>query len=132
MEKKDRKKALAEWNNIVKEYPAFARALLVQQAILMESSAHGDKSVDNGMSKLLRSGLPVLFEDFWDHKINGEISQETLRQVEKEIAGGIFGCLAQPSRDPARCFGSEDDGWFDDPFAGGQVIPPVPPIPPMR
>ena len=133
MEKIDRKTALMEWNEILREHPMIARALLAQQAILIESSIHGFKLVDQSMSLLLESGLPVLFEDFWNHKVKGEISLETLHGVEKELAQGLIGCLTDSNRDPARCFGSEDDlRWFQDPFVGGKVLPSKPPIPPMK
>ena len=125
MKKADRKKAAKEWNEIVEKHPMFARVFLAQQAILMESSELGFRLVDRSMCQLLRTGLPVLFENFWIRKCKEEIGEVHV--------GGVIGCLTEGNRDPARCFGSDDpEGWFDDPLAGSQTLPPNPPIPTMR
>ncbi len=123
MKKADRKKAVMEWNEILKKHPSFARVFLAQQAILMESSELGFRLVDRSMCRLLKAGLPVLFEDFWLPKCAEEIREVHI--------GGVFECLTEGNRDPARCFGNDDsEGWFDDPLAGGRTLPPQNPVPP--
>ena len=118
MKKEDRKKIAQEWNEILKKHPSFARTFLAQQAILMEASEVGFRLVDRSMCQLLKAGLPVLFEDFWDRRCKQEISQVHI--------GGVIGCLTEGNRDPARCFGNDDpERWFDDPLAGGKTLPPI-------
>lgn len=125
MKKEDRKRVAQEWNEILEKYPSFARTFLAEQAILMEASEVGFRLVDRSMCQLLEAGLPVLFEDFWVHRCKQQIAQMHL--------GGIIGCLTEGNRDPARCFGTDDpEGWFDDPLAGGKILPPKPPVPPLR
>jgi hypothetical protein len=121
----DREKMLVEWNKLLQEHPTFARAFLVQQAILMEASELGYAFVDRSMCHLLDSGLPVLFEDFW--------AERCKTKVRAEIAiGGLVGCLTTGNRDPANCFDLDGpEGFFDDPLAGGRTLPPKPPIPPL-
>ena len=70
---------------------------------------------------IIAAGLPVLFKDYWEEKCKEEV-----REVQ---IGGILGCLLE-NRDPSRCFDLSHD-CFDDPFAGGLVIPPKPPVPPL-
>ena len=124
--KKDRERVAVEWKDILESHPTFARAFLAQQAILMEASELGYALVDRSMCKLLESGLPVLFEDFWISRCEPRVRGEF------EI-GGIIGCLSDTNRDPARCFGSDDpEGWFDDPLAGGRILPPKPPDPHIK
>jgi hypothetical protein len=126
MEKAERAEALKEWATILKNHPKFARTFLAQQAILIEASELGFRLVDRSMCQLLSVGLPVLFEDFWKTKCK-------IEHHEVQI-GGIIGCLTESrNRDPAGCFGNDDpEGWFDDPFAGEQTLPPKPPVPPIR
>ncbi|NOX88526.1 MAG: hypothetical protein GXO77_05835 [Calditrichaeota bacterium] len=126
MSKIDKKKLASEWADILKNHPSFARSFLAQQAILMDAAELGSMVVDKGMCLLLKSGLPVLFEKYWISRCK----QKVIKHIE---IGGIIGCLSETNRDPARCFANEDqDGWFDDPFAGGQVLPPLPPDPHIR
>src|SRR3989304_3548459 len=75
MNKKDREKATAEWKVILKNHPPFARVFLSQQAILMEASQLGFKLVDRSMCQLLRTGLPVLFEDYWAARCKQQVSE---------------------------------------------------------
>ncbi len=125
MKTAERKKAAVEWTGILKEHPAFARVFLAQQAILMELSELGSRVVDRSMCRLSKTGLPVLFEDFWVSKC-----REELREVQ---IGGVIGCLTERNRDPARCFDRDDpEEWFDDPLAKGRTLPPKPPIPPLK
>ena len=126
MNKADRKKAAVEWEQIMKDHPAFARVFLVQQAILMEAAELGAKVVDRSMGRLLGTGMPVLFEDFWVARC-----KQTLREV--RLSDQIE-CVTALNRDPARCFNLDpgDPPWFDDPFVGAQTLPPKPPIPPLK
>ncbi len=126
MNKADREKAAAEWKQIMKNHPAFGRVFLVQQAILMEAAELGAKVVDRGMCRLLSTGMPVLFEDFWITRC-----KQTLREV--RLSDQIE-CVTELNRDPARCFNLDpgDPPWFDDPFAEAQTLPPKPPIPPLK
>lgn len=120
----DRKEAVREWNTILRDHPLFARTFLVQQGILMEAAELGYAVVDRSICDLLAAGLPVLFEDYWRERC-----KVVYRRVE---VGGLIDCLTQSNRDPADCFGSDDlEGWFDDPFKDGRVLPPKPPIPPL-
>jgi hypothetical protein len=126
MNKVDRKKAADEWKQIMDNHPAFARVFLVQQAILMEAAELGAKVVDRAMSQLLSTGMPVLFEGFWTTRAKQTLSEVRLSdQIE---------CVTALNRDPARCFNLDpgDPPWFDDPFIGGQTLPPKPPIPPLK
>jgi len=126
MNKKDREKATAEWKVILKNHPTFARVFLSQQAILMEASQLGFKLVDRSMCQLLRTGLPVLFEDYWAARCKQQVGEIRLSdQLE---------CITELNRDPSRCFNLDpgDPPWFDDPLAGGHTLPPKPPIPPLK
>lgn len=108
-------------DEIVQNHPAFARAFLFEQAILMQASILGHKMVDQSMSKLIEAGLPVLFEDFWTAR-NEELTHDQV------LLEGLLGCLSDSSRDPSRCFPPLHD-FFDDPLAGGRVLPPKGPDP---
>jgi hypothetical protein len=123
MNTREREKAAAEWNVILKNHPTFARVFLSQQAILLEASQLGHTVVDRSMCQLLRAGLPVLFEDYWAARCEQRAGEIHLSdQLE---------CITALNRDPGRCF-DLDQGWFDDPLAGGRTLPPKPPIPPLR
>lgn len=123
MERAERTKRIEEWKEILREHPTFARSILAQQAILIEASGHYEL-IANRMCELLKTGLPVLYEDYWI-SLCEVVSEDVLYRTSSIIA-----CLRDSNRDPARCFGSDDpEGWFDDPFAGGQVLPPLPPDP---
>jgi len=123
MKMAQRKQIAAEWKSIMEKHPAFARSFLAQQAIMMEASELGYKLIDQLMCKILEAKLPLLFEDYWAKKC-----QELVR-IEP---GGVLGCLTEGNRDPARCFGTDDEeGFFKDPLAGGRTLPPKPPIPPL-
>lgn len=126
MNKAQRKVAAAEWKQILKDHSSFSRVFLSQQAILMEAAQLGSRVVDRGMHRLLKSGLPVLFEDFW-----AVTSEEIVGEI---YVSPMIECLTELNRDPARCFNldQDDQSWFDDPLAGGRVLPPKPPIPPLR
>lgn len=122
MNKKDRVKSAVEWKKLIKAHPAFARVFLSQQAILMELSQTGHEFVDKRMCQLLKSGLPVLFEDYWAARCT----------VAVEKLPPLLACITALNRDPGRCFNLDpagEEGWFDDPFAGGQTLPPKPPDP---
>lgn len=121
MEKLDRKKAEKEWSVILQNHPSFARTFLVQQSILIQSSQLGVRFVDINMCKLIASGLPVLFEDYW--------KKHCVERVGEIQIDGMIGCLTE-NHDPAQCF-DLSHGWFDDPLAEGRVIPPKPPFPPL-
>jgi hypothetical protein len=126
MNKADRKKAADEWKQVMKDHPAFAQVFLAQQAILMEAAELGAKVVDRAMSRLLSTGKPVLFEGYW-------AARNTLPFKEYRLSDQIE-CICTPNRDPGRCFNLDpsDTPWFDDPFAGGQTLPPKPPPGPLN
>jgi hypothetical protein len=120
MRKKDRERLAEEWKEILESHPTLARTFLAQHAILMGGSELGYALADRSMCKLLESGLPVLFEDFWVSRCEPRVRGEF------EI-GGIIGSFSDTNRGPARCFGSDDpEGWFDGPLAGGRILPPKP------
>ena len=121
MKKDGRKELTKEWNEIVQNHPGFARAFLFEQALLMQASILGYKMVGQSMSKLIGAGLPVLFEDFWTAR-NEELTHDRI------LLEGLLGCLTDSSRDPSRCFPPLHD-FFDDPLAGGRVLPPKEPDP---
>ena len=126
MNTKKRKEAMAEWKVILKNHPAFARVFLSQQAILIEASQLGFRLVDRSMCRLLKAGLPVIFEDYWTSRCKDQVGEIRLSdQLE---------CITALNRDPGRCFNLDpgDPPWFDDPLAGGQSLPPKPPIPPLK
>ncbi|MFH0728473.1 MAG: hypothetical protein V2B19_19315 [Pseudomonadota bacterium] len=120
MNKKGRGKAMADWKTLLKGHPAFARVFLAQQAMLIEASQLGFGFVDVRMSQILRTGLPVLFEDYWISRC---------KQTDEENLPPMVECITELNRDPARCFNLDPGGWFDDPLAGGQAFPPKPPNP---
>ena len=119
MKKTDRKQAEKEWSAILQNHPSFARAFLAQQSILIQSSELGFRFVDINMCKLIESGLPVLFEDYWKKHCGQRVGEVQI--------GGMIGCLTE-NHDPAQCC-DLSHGWFEDPLAEGKVIPPKPPIP---
>lgn len=57
--------AIAEWNEIRKRHPNFARAFLAQQAILLEASESSREVIEAGMSKLLELGVAFPFMEYW-------------------------------------------------------------------
>jgi hypothetical protein len=118
MIKKERDKATAEWKMILKNHPGFARVFLSQQVLLIEASQNGSRFVDMRMCQLVHSNLPVLFEDYW---------KDRCKYIVQENLSPTLECISELNRDPARCFGSDLDIWFDDPLAGGRVFPPEPP-----
>jgi hypothetical protein len=124
MDKSEKAAALKQWRKVLKGHPKFARAFLAQQAILMEASELGNRLVDARMCKLLELGFVIPFYEYWRERC-----KKPVRVVE---IGGILGCLAK-ARDPAECFSlPHEDEWFDDPLAGGRVLPPRPPVPPLK
>ena len=124
MKKDSRRELTKEWNEIVQNYPRFARAFLFEQVVLMQASILGYKMVDQSMSKLSKTGLPVLFQDFW-------LGQKEKLTHDQVVFDGLLGCLAELNRDPLRCFPPLND-MFEDPLAGGKVLPPRPPDPHYR
>jgi hypothetical protein len=113
----------AEWKVIMEKHPTFARSFLAQQVIMMEVSELGYRIIDKLMCKLVETKLPILFEDYWAKKC---------KQIVRVEPGGVIGCLTETNRDPAQCFGTDDEeGFFEDPLAGGKTLPPKPPIPPL-
>ena len=106
----DRTEILAEWNQMLESHPGFARALILQQAILIEASGLGSAIVDPRMCRALEAGIPMVFEGFWSSQCP-ELSNPP------PAIGGIIDCLSDSSRDPAGCL--ETDDWVDDPLASG-------------
>ena len=121
MKKSDRKALTKEWSEIMRSHPTFARSFLVQQAILMKASVTSDETVTESMVQLVETGLPVLFKDFWT-------TQDKTVVPGQVAVRGLLACLADSNRDPRRCFPPLHD-FFDDPLAGGQVLPPRGPNP---
>lgn len=99
------KRALAkEWKQLAKAHPRFARAIITEQVVLM---AVEREEIVTSICLLLRSGHPVLFQDFWKSRCN---------QITLEKPDGVIGCLTETHRDPADCFSSDSDTvFFDDP-----------------
>jgi hypothetical protein len=129
MRKDDRGKLAAEWNEIVKDHPAFAQLVLAEQIVLIEASQLGLRHVDDAMGWLLDAGLPVLFADYWERRRG---------QRFVVVVPDAFRCLRDWFRhpvhgSPADCFGTNnEEGWFDDPLTEERTIPPKPPVPPLR
>jgi hypothetical protein len=124
MNKKVREKMSVEWKKLLKNHPTLARVFLSQQAILIETSQLGVELVDRRMCQLLKTGLPVLFEDYWAHRCKQIVVEGNIPPILK--------CITELNRDPGRCFNLDPagpEGWFDDPFAGGRTFPPEPPDP---
>lgn len=126
MKTEERKKAMIEWNEIMKVHPIFSKSFLYQQAILMEASALGVKFIDKEMCRLIQSGLPVLFEDHWKKKCTYKLTEIRLSEM--------LECITKLNRDPGRCFNLDpgDPPWFDDPLKEGKVLPDKPPVPPLK
>jgi hypothetical protein len=106
-----------EWHTIMKKYPSFARAHIAQQAIMMEAVYSGDRMIVQRMSLLLDADVPLLFRGFWATQCQGLAMPEDLME-----ANSLLTCLTDQNRDPARCFSSAREDWFDDPFATGRPI----------
>ena len=129
--KKDQKKYSKEWEDIQKQYPAFARAHLAQQAILMEAIYRGDRLVARRMGEMLSwSDTAMIFRGYWDRQHRVQIKIEKLSPEILETVNPTLACIGQRNRDPPRCF-DLSHGWFEDPFAEGQT-PIEPPKPPIR
>lgn len=124
MRKTEKKKLAKEWKEILNNHPAFARVFLAQQAILIDASELGYQVIDRYMCDLLHAGLPVLFQEFWASRCK---KVNLIRPIHTTIT-----CLIESMkkhRDPARCFGTNDDGWFDDPRDYRRIgKPPIPPL----
>ncbi len=125
--KEAQQKHSKDWAEIQKQYPAFARAHLAQQAIMMEAVYLGDRVIAQRMCRLLeRANVVVVFRVFWERQCR-------LLNIPPDFGTGndLLDCLTEQNRDPARCF-DLSHGWFDDPFAGGQTLPPKPPDPHIK
>jgi hypothetical protein len=107
----------SEWNKIMKQYPSFARAHIAQQAIMMEAVSLGDRMVVQRMSQLLDADVPLLFRGFWELQCQELAMPEDLME-----ANSLLTCLTDQNRDPARCFSTDREDWFDDPFATDRPI----------
>ena len=107
------KKEIQEWKEILKKHPAFGRAFLAQQTILIEASEMGNRIIDSRMCDLLKAGLPVLFSEYWKKKCF--------------IRPGLLQCLMDNKQTPERCYPHGDEFWFEDPIT---LTPPV--IPPLK
>ena len=123
MQKSDKATALKEWREIMKKHPDFARVVLAQQAVLIEASQWGNRIVEDRMCKLVQAGLVFPFLEYW---------QERCKKAPPVDVGGVIGCI-MTAKNPASCFSLRgEDEWFDDPLAGGKVVPPRPPVPPLK
>jgi hypothetical protein len=110
-----------EWEQIQKQYPAFARAHLGQQAILMEAVYRGDRLIARRMSRLLRrSDIATLFGAFWERQRRIQVELEEISPEVLENVNPLLACITEKNKDPARCF-DLSRGWFEDPFAGGKT-----------
>jgi hypothetical protein len=109
MKKNAGSKVVSEWKLIMKNHPTFARVLLAQQAILIEASQRGDKSVDFDMFQVLNSELPVIFGNYWAER--GLQDFGSMR-----ISDQLSCILDSPDGDPAACFNiNPEDSWLDVP-----------------
>ncbi len=123
MNKKEKAAALKEWAGVMQQYPRFAKAMLAQQVMLIQMSQSGNRTLEWWMCKLIKLGFLVPFYEYWERRCKGPVMP-----IEP---GGVLECLAK-KKDPARCLSlPHEDEWFDDPLAGGWVMPPEPPIPPL-
>ena len=110
MRKADKTNAIdSEWKTIMKNHPGFARVLLAQQAILIESSQLGDKAVDYNMCQVLNSGMPVIFGNYWTDRGQQDFG---LLQISPQLS-----CILDSGDgNPAACFNMNPaDSWLDVP-----------------
>jgi hypothetical protein len=99
----------SEWKKIMKNHPAFARVLLAQQAILIEASQLGDKTVDFNMAEVLNSRLPVIFGNYW-----AERSTQDFGNI--QISPQLSCILDSGDGNPAACFNMNPaDSWLNIP-----------------
>ena len=114
-----------QWEEIQKKYPEFARVHIAQQTIMMEAVYLGDRFISLRMCQLLeRMGGAMLFSKFWLKHC-----KQSVIPADLQSENNVLNCVTETSRDPARCFDLPRDDWFDDPFADGQTMPPIPPDP---
>jgi hypothetical protein len=99
----------SEWKLIMKNHPTFARVLLAQQAILIEASQLGDKTVDYNMCEVLNSNLPVIFGNYW-------VERGTQDFGNMQISPQLSCILDSGDGNPAACFNmNPQDSWLDIP-----------------
>lgn len=108
----------SEWKLIMKNHPTFARVLLAQQAILIEASQLGNKTVDYNMCEVLNSNLPVIFRNYW-----AERSRQDFGNI--QISPQLSCILDSGDGNPAACFNmNPEDSWLDVP-PSFQTKPPL-------
>ncbi len=118
--KEDRKQQVAEWKEIQKTHPQFAKAILADEVILMGNE---NPRIRMDKCKMIAMGLILPFSDFWE--------QLCATKVPPIDPGGVLGCLEKNKGDPAACFSiNHEDEWFQDPRKTG--LPPRPPDPHQR
>ena len=109
MKKTEVTKVDSEWKLIMKNHPTFARVLLAQQAILIEASQLGDKTVDYNMCEVLNSKLPVIFGNYWAERCTQDFGNI-------QISPQLSCILDSGDGNPAACFNmNPDDSWLDVP-----------------
>jgi hypothetical protein len=98
-----------EWKKIMKNHPTFARVLLAQQAILIEASQLGDKTVDFNMVEIMKAKLPVIFGNYW-------VERGTQDFGNIQISPQLSCILDSGDGNPAACFNmNPEDSWLDIP-----------------
>jgi hypothetical protein len=109
MKKTEGAKVDSEWKLIMKNHPTFARVLLAQQAILIEASQLGDKTVDFNMCEVLNSNLPVIFGNYWAERCRQDFGSI-------QISPQLSCILDSGDGNPAACFNmNPEDSWLDVP-----------------
>ncbi|HSW56918.1 MAG TPA: hypothetical protein VLH15_00790 [Dehalococcoidales bacterium] len=119
MKKSDARKVDSEWKLIMKNHPTFARVLLAQQAILIEASQMGDKTVDYNMCQVLNSNLPVIFRNYWTDRCHQDFGNI-------QMSPQLSCILDSGDGNPAACFNmNPDDSWLDIPPTFQTSPPPT-------
>jgi hypothetical protein len=109
MKKAEGNKVDSEWKLIMKNHPTFARVLLAQQAILIEASQLGDKTIDFNMREILNSNLPVIFGNYWMERGTQDFGN-------LQISPQLSCILESGDGNPAACFNmNPQDSWLDVP-----------------
>jgi hypothetical protein len=107
--KKTESKVDSEWKLIMKNHPTFARVLLAQQAILIEASQLGDKTIDLNMCEVLNSNLPVIFGNYWAERCTQDFGNA-------KVSTQLNCILDSGDGNPAACFNmNPQDSWLDVP-----------------
>jgi hypothetical protein len=107
-----------EWKKIMNDHPTFARVLLAQQAVLIEASQLGDKTVDYNMVEIMKARLPVIFGNYWAERGTQDFGN-------MQISPQLSCILDSGDGNPAACFNmNPEDSWLDIPPSFKSTPPP--------